>query len=228
MDATLRCAQCGTTVMGRRFCTTCGAPLADAAPVEAQPVALVPSEASSASDARHSTTDGPTTTSVLPAPGPAGSDVPPPWLKGQPTPTPTRNRPNVVALLVVGALALSAWAIVRGVEEHTLSGTVLLVDLPYIDLTPGARCSGNGGYGDLRGGAQVVLADDRGDTLTTGRLSAGEFDGLGCVFSFALEDVTRADFYSLTVGGGHRGQLQYSYDELADGDWSVQLSVGDD
>jgi hypothetical protein len=236
MDVALRCAQCGTTVVGRRFCTTCGAPLAEAASVEAQPVAADPGEASSASGPWDSTTDRSTTTSVLPAPGPAGSDVPPPWLSGQPTSTPTptptststRTHPNVVALLVVGALALSAWAIVRGVEEHTLSGTVLLVDSPYFGLTPGARCSGDGGYGDLRGGAQVVLADERGDTLSTGRLSAGEFDGLGCVFSFALEDVARADFYSLTVAGGHRGQLQYSYDELADGDWSVQLSIGDD
>ncbi len=105
---------------------------------------------------------------------------------------------------------------------------MLLVDTTYYGARPGSGCSGESGYGDLGGGAQVVLADDRGTTLSTGRLSDGEFDGLGCVFNFALEDVTRADFYSLTIAGGQRGQLQYSYEELADADWSVQLFVGED
>jgi len=131
-------------------------------------------------------------------------------------------------VLVVAALALSGWAIVRGVEEHTLSGSLLLVDSGYGALAAGRPCSGEGGYADLDGGAQVVLTDDRGETLSTGRLSAGEYDGLGCVFSFALEDVTRADFYGLSIAGGNRGQLQYSYEELSEADWSLQLSIGDD
>jgi hypothetical protein len=59
-------------------------------------------------------------------------------------------------------------------------------------------------------------------------LSRGEFDGLGCVFSFELADVPRSDFYSLSVASVSRGELQYSYDELADDDWSVQLSIGDE
>jgi hypothetical protein len=141
---------------------------------------------------------------------------------------PPRTRPNVFAILVVGALVLSGWAIWRGVEKHTLSGTVLLVDSANVGLNPGSSCTGEGGYSDLSGGTQVVLTDDKGQTLSTGRLSAGEFDGLGCVFSFALEDVTRSDFYRLTVSSGSRGELQYSYEELADDDWSVQLSIGDD
>ena len=151
-----------------------------------------------------------------------------PWVAGEPVAPTPRTRPNVVAILVVAALALSGWAIWRGVEEHTLSGSVLLVDSIYYGDRPGRSCTGEGGYDDLGAGAQVVLADDTGTTLSTGRLSDGEFDGLGCVFSFALEDVTRADFYSLTIAGGGRGQLQYSYEELADDDWSLQLSIGDD
>jgi hypothetical protein len=151
-----------------------------------------------------------------------------PWVSGATAGEHSRTRPNIVAVCVVTAMVLSGWAIWRGVEEHTLSGTVLLVDSMYFGARPGSRCTGENGYGDLGAGAQVVLTDDRGTTLSTGRLSDGEFDGLGCVFSFALEDVTRADFYRLEIAGGSRGQLQYSYDELADGDWSLQLSLGDD
>lgn len=139
-----------------------------------------------------------------------------------------RTRPNIVALCVAAALMLSGWAVWRGVEEHTLSGTVMLLDSAYVGARPGSTCTGQDGYGDLGRGAQVVLSNDGGTTLSTGRLSDGEFDGLGCVFSFALEDVTRADFYRLEVAGGSRGQLQYSYDELAGANWSLQLSLGDD
>ena len=170
----------------------------------------------------------PATTAVLEArPVPTGEPAPP-WLSAQPAPPPAKIRPNVFALILVAALALSAWAIVRGVEQHTLSGSVLLIDSTYLGLAPGTVCTGEGGYSDLGGGAQVVVTDDKGETLSTGRLSPGRFDGLGCVFSFALEDVTRSDFYGLTVGSGSRGHLQYSYEELSDDDWSVQLSIGDD
>lgn len=217
MEAALVCAQCGTPAVGRRFCTTCGAASV------ADPASDGPLTEDIAAPVPAGTHVGPAATAELPTPTPAVA----PWLAVQPAAQPPRARPNIVALLVVAALALSGWAIWRGVEEHTLSGTVLLVDSTY-SARPGSRCTGEGGYGDLRGGAQVVLTDDRGETLSTGRLSAGEFDGLGCVFSFALEDVTRADFYSLSVAGGQRGQLQYSYAELADADWSVELSLGDD
>ncbi len=216
MEAALTCAQCGTPAAGRRFCTTCGA--AFGADTDADR-ALTGDVATAV----------PTDTHVMAA---AAADLatPPvaPRLEGQPVAQPPRTRPNIVALLVVAALALSGWAIWRGVEEHTLSGTVMLVDPTYYGGRPGIRCTGEGGYGDLGGGAQVVLTDDKGTTLSTGRLSDGEFDGLGCVFSFALEDVTRANFYSLTIAGGQRGQLQYSYEELSEADWSLQLSVGDD
>jgi len=150
-----------------------------------------------------------------------------PWLSEHRAAQPLRTRPNAIALAVVAALALSGWAIWRGVEKHTLSGTLLLVDSTYSNLDPGTRCTGEGGYDDLGGGAQVVLRDDKGAILSTGRLTAGEFDGLGCAFSFALANVTRVDFYSLTVASGSRGGLQYSYQELTDSNWSLALSLGD-
>jgi hypothetical protein len=217
MDAAFICPQCGTSATGRRFCTTCGAPFVDVPASAAEPVVEDPA----ASEAHSHTL-------VLPeqAAEPGPSPVVP-WLSEHPVAQPPRTRPNVIALAVVAALALSGWAIWRGVEKHTLSGTLLLVDSTYSNLDPGTRCTGEGGYDDLGGGAQVVLRDDKGATLSTGRLTAGEFDGLGCAFSFALENVTRVNFYSLTVASGSRGELQYSYKELTDSNWSLALFLGD-
>jgi hypothetical protein len=220
MDAARFCAHCGTPVRGTRFCTSCGAPMAGPSVNGAQPSAPV--------EQPWGGYEPVAATTVLPVQEAPALEHQPPWLSEQAPPPPTRTRPNVFAVLVVAALVLSGWAIWRGVEEHTLSGSVLLVDSSYFAREPGSPCTGEGGYSDLGGGAQVVLSDDKGETLSTGRLSAGEFDGVGCVFSFALEDVTRSDFYGLTVASGTRGQLQYSYEELAEGDWSVQLSIGDD
>jgi hypothetical protein len=216
MEAALLCAQCGTVTTGERFCTRCGASVAhtyagDDRPLSEDVASPVLTGTAGGAALITDTASSRLTHVITPAPV---AESPP-------------SRPNIVALGVVAALVLSGWAIWRGVEEHTLSGTVLLVDSTYFGARPGSRCTGENGYGDLGAGAQVVLTDDRGKTLSTGRLSDGEFDGLGCVFSFALEDVTRADFYRLEVAGGSRGQLQYSYSELADGDWSLQLSLGD-
>ncbi len=228
MDVAHACARCGTPATGTRFCTSCGAPVSGAVgDTAAEPTALLRGTWAPG-DGGMQAAVVPNATTVLAAPPVPVDEQTPPWLSDQPVPQPPRTRPSVLALLVLAALALSAWAIVRGVEEHTLSGTVLVLDSRYSSLGPGATCSGEGGYGDLGGGAQVVLTDDGGETISTGRLSGGEFDGLGCVFSFALEDVTRSDFYGLTVADGSRGQLQYSYEELSDDNWSVQLSIGDE
>jgi hypothetical protein len=220
MDAAPRCVHCGTPATGTHFCTSCGAPLPGPAP-DAPVLSFAPADVP--------VHGAPTSTAALPHEPVAVSTAAAtaPWLAAQPTARPPRKRLDVMAVLVAGALVLSVWAFVRGIEEHTFSGTVTLVDSADAGFDPGDSCTGENGYDDVRGGAQVIVTDGRGDTLSTGRLSAGEFDGFGCVFSFALQDVTRADFYTLTVAGGRRGELQYSYDELAENDWSVQLSLGD-
>jgi hypothetical protein len=229
MDTALQCAQCGTPVRGSRFCTSCGTPLSIFTPDEAGAAAEVTAEVPT--DGQYQSHE-PGRTAFLPTgllgPGQAADgESAPPWVSGQPVP-PSKARPNVVAIIVVAALAFSGWAIWRGVEEHTLTGTVLLADTVYFGVAPGRPCSGERGYDDVDAGAQVVLTDDEGTTVSTGRLSEGEFDGLGCVFSFALEDVPRSEFYGLSIASDSRGHLQYSYDELADSDWSVQLSLGED
>ena len=204
--APVLCTECAQPAVTGRFCTGCGAPLPeDVEPRRAEATTLAELLSCGAPD-----------------------EPAPPWLHTEPPPPVRRSHPDVLAALVLGALVVSGWAIVGGVEEHTLSGTVTVVDADVLGLELGDECFGDGGYDDLNAGAQVVVADEKGTTLSTGRLSSGAYDGLGCVFSFELADVTRAPFYALSVAGENRGELQYSYDELADADWSVELSLGDD
>jgi len=213
MDVAQLCALCGAPSPGTRFCTSCGAPLA-----------VVPQAGETPETAEIA---GPVSgsTAVMVAPWVGSGPVPEP--SSAPASASTSRRPDVLVVLVVAAMLLSGWAMVRGVEQHTLSGTVMILDSGYLGLRPGARCTGEAGYRDVGRGAQVVLRDTRGSTLSTGRLSNGEFDGLGCVFSFELEDVGRSDHYALELGAGGRGELQYSYEELSSADWSVPLSLGD-
>src|ERR1700712_3815843 len=113
MNDGLACGQCGTPRMGSRCCTTCGAPLATAG-VEAE-FGIIPAA------------------SVVPtAPAPVdAAPMPPPWeVLSSPSPTPEsaptrvparRTWRNVLALLVVGALGLSCWALMHGGERHVVT-----------------------------------------------------------------------------------------------------------
>jgi hypothetical protein len=244
VDVAFDCRQCGTSVTGR-FCTSCGAP-ATGSDAVVDPVPPQVAEAHThlpsaptydASSAVHGAESGGALeivgfSSVAVADDTGGL---PPWATlpsrpgGQWAASGSRTRQawrSVLALLVIGSLGLSAWVLMHGTERHVLSGTVLLVDSSS-ELAPGDQCGGTGGFGDINGGAPVVLTDGEGATLSTTVLSDGEFDGEGCVFSFVLPDVRHTDFYALAVAGSNRGQLQYSYAQMAQNSWSVQLSLGD-
>jgi hypothetical protein len=232
MDVALACWQCGTPVTGVRFCTACGAALTGGDPAPAAPgaeAAFPPVPRSPQDD------DGPgsvpyTATAVYDGFGA------PPWAEAYPAPVPgpqaaPRSRQPwraALAVLVVAALGLSCWVLMHGGERHVLSGTVLLIDSSVSNLDSGDSCRGSGGYSDINAGAQVVLTDGTGTTMSTTVLSGGEYDGKGCVFAFELHDVRHVDFYRLAIAGSNRGQLQYSYADLAGESWSVQLSLGDD
>jgi hypothetical protein len=219
MDVALWCTGCGTPASSGRFCITCGAALSGHS-VETESAPGGPA-LEGLGGATATMVLAPTETLMAPASSPL-------WQESAATPTQGRTAVNILAILILGALALSGWALMHGAERHILTGTVLLVDSAYDELDPETYCTGSDGYSDIRAGTQVVLTDGKGTTLSTARLSDGEFDGKGCVFSFALHNVKHAEFYALAVAGQNRGELQYSYDELARDDWSLQLSLGDD
>lgn len=90
----------------------------------------------------------------------------------------------------------------------------------------GRTCAGDGGYDDIRAGAQVVVTDADGGTVALGELSQGRMDGsvpdATCQWRFTVADVPAgAGFYGVEVT--HRGALQYTEQELRS---PISLSLG--
>jgi len=152
-------------------------------------------------------------------------------------------RTALVAVIaaVIGAAAgagVMAWEPWKGGEEgRTLVGTMILRDLDSTRWTTSARgvdkpCEAEGGYNDIRQGADVVVKDRAGSIVAAGSLEAGAgvksppTDYARCGFSFEIPNVPDADFYSIEVS--HRGALTYTRDELKAIGWSVEFKIGGD
>lgn len=218
LPALVRCGACAAAVPSGQFCAICGEALAPPTP-ERRPAPTAPRSP-----------DGSSTT--VPQRPLVGQPAPPSPLERSvpavPDTTPVRT-PRRRGAYGVAALATLVAAVLTfgGPSSHTVTGELALYDFDLIGLRPGATCSGTGGYDDLRGGQQVVVADNSGATLATSNLEPGVFDGLQCVFDFTVDDVPTATFYRITLGRSTRGEMQYSYDELAADSWSVHLTIGD-
>lgn len=141
------------------------------------------------------------------------SPSPSPSPTASPTPSPS---PTPELLEILGTFTLNS------------GSTEVSLDTGY--------CSGTGGYDDIAPGLGVVVKDQSGTILATGALSFLRFDGASdpdlpgigfgsCTFSFRIRSVPRATFYEVEVG--HRGGLTYSYDELRQRSWHVELTLGD-
>ncbi|MEX0629953.1 MAG: hypothetical protein WEE67_06270 [Chloroflexota bacterium] len=90
----------------------------------------------------------------------------------------------------------------------------------------GDPCEGQGGYGDIVGGAQVVVRDGAGEIVATGALDAGvKGADEQCSFTFAVEGIPNAEFYDVEVS--HRGELAYSREDMEGADWRLSSTLGD-
>lgn len=90
----------------------------------------------------------------------------------------------------------------------------------------GRTCAGDGGYDDIRAGAQVVVTDADGGTVALGELSQGRMDGSApyatCQWRFTVADVPAgAGFYGVEVT--HRGEMTFTEQELRS---PISLSLG--
>jgi hypothetical protein len=112
-------------------------------------------------------------------------------------------------------------------DSNAVTGTLTLHDqASFGSMQSGDSCQGSDGYDDIVSGAQVVVSNDSGSVLALSQLDDGVADGSGnCVFNFAIDKVPRSNFYRFEVS--HRGQLDYSYQQLSSAGFSVAMTLGD-
>ena len=136
----------------------------------------------------------------------------------------------VIAL--VATVGLIAWEPWRSSGGQTVTGSIVL----NVGFGPGRDdgepCAGEGGYDDIRPGAEVTVRDRTGAIIATSRLDwgvveriiEGDPDRFYCRLPFSVPDVPEADFYSIEVS--RRGELTFSRDELEALDWQVAFELG--
>jgi hypothetical protein len=117
----------------------------------------------------------------------------------------------------------------------TVTGTITVdADSSASEQAMGGVCVTEGGYSDVRTGAQVTVADAAGKALALGALESGhvsEVFGPGtavegmaykCVFGFTVNDVPSGEqIYSVEVS--HRGKINFPKDKLSD---PITLTLG--
>jgi hypothetical protein len=133
------------------------------------------------------------------------------------------------AALVLAAVLLAACA--TPPDPITVTGTIAVPGgyaADGLEGGPGQLCAVDGGYADLRAGAQVVVTSE-GKTLALGRLGDGklqlpdldEWGTRSCVFPFSVQAPGGYDFYGVEVT--HRGVLRYTAEQLRQ---PVEMSLG--
>lgn len=93
-----------------------------------------------------------------------------------------------------------------------------------------ADCQGQGGYSDITEGTPVTIKDGDGRTLGAASLGMGEASSNGvqaayCDWTVEVPGVAAdADFYAVEVGS--RGEITTSRSDLAENDWTMQVTLG--
>lgn len=132
----------------------------------------------------------------------------------------------------VATLKSSGTSASQDTELYTINGSLRLRqdrDEDVVFLESAGLCSGTRGFDDIQTGANVVILDGSGNTLATTHLELKEgFTATGvssniCEFSFTVE-VPRASFYTVKIG--RRGAPTYSFQEMEQNDWKIDLSIG--
>jgi hypothetical protein len=140
-----------------------------------------------------------------------------------PTPTPSRRRWLVPAIVGVVFLLLAGLAVYGGWwwthRDLTVRGDIAVAGSG--SFYTGGMCTTSGGYADIREGAQVVIKDDTGKVVATTTLGPGVSASGTCTFPFSVTVPTGSDFYAVELG--RRGSVHYTAEQLAAG---VHLTIG--
>lgn len=142
-----------------------------------------------------------------------------------PRPRRSRQRWKVAAFIaafvvvsVGGGLGMGA---IFGPAPVTIAGHLLLSDATMHNA--GTVCTGQGGFSDIRRGAQVVITDETGTTLALAELGQGQPTGTNvCSFPFAAGDLYEHPFYGVEIA--NRVKVQFSHDQVAG---PITLTLGD-
>lgn len=145
-------------------------------------------------------------------------------------------RALLVAAALLGLTACGGNTVsqVQAPTTFSVNGTITLVaDSLNSEQAMGGACVTDGGYDDIRTGAQVSVRDEASKVIALGRLDAGHVAeqftegalvgyAYKCVFGFTVADVPEGhSIYSVEVS--HRGELQYA---RADLNSALALSLG--
>jgi hypothetical protein len=120
--------------------------------------------------------------------------------------------------VIIGGVLLTAVGLTLiftlGDGGHTIDGSFSLFDKDV-----GSDCQGSAGYNDIGPGASVTVRNESGETIGTANLSNGDYvSGVGCDYTFTVEDVPDAKFYRIEVS--HRGEVEYSFRQMEATDWA--------
>jgi hypothetical protein len=153
-------------------------------------------------------------------------------------------------LAVIGSLVLiGLWSrgdfaanSARTATKFVVTGTITVEAGDRSEATDGGSCVTDGGYADVRVGAQVTIKDAGGVVIAVGALDVGHTSDVQslpkfnsdtatienvpqatqCVFGFSVADVPEdMSFYAIEVS--HRGELRYQRDTLSK---PLMLSLG--
>ena len=101
---------------------------------------------------------------------------------------------GIVGFLAVGVLG---WAVILGGFNRTFTanGTFTLYDGEYYSAFDvfGNDCAGDGGYVDIREGANVVIKNSSGKSVAVGELGDSRSSGYGCVFDWVVSEVPKGE-----------------------------------
>lgn len=125
-----------------------------------------------------------------------------------------------VAAVLLAAAGVSGWLLLRG-DTISVTGHVEIAGDGFAKLA-GGSCQGDGGYSDIRPGAQVVVTDAGGTTIAIGRLGGGSWIGSHCELPFEVDVPGGSDFYGIQIAS--RNTVQYEADRLSS---PIVLTIGD-
>jgi hypothetical protein len=128
-------------------------------------------------------------------------------------------------LALTTACGTSTAATPKNIDIH---GTITVTREGVTKGSEGEPCRPDGGYSDIRPGAQVVITDPAGKTIAVGALGNGANRTRSasylsdCEFPFRVTAPAGHQFYGVEVS--RRGRLQYAAERLRE---PVELTLGD-